>query len=75
MGMKTIWIGTLALAAINTPALAMGRGSNVCEPFMAEYCGGLLQQGHDKLVACLREHWEQLSPDCQAVMTPRDEHS
>jgi hypothetical protein len=58
----------LILPALSSPARAMARGSNVCEPYQARFCGGLLELGHDKLVACLKEHWDDLSQDCRDVL-------
>ncbi len=55
----------------SSSALAMGRGSNPCEPAMDNLCGGLLQQGHALLAACLQEHWNELPDACKAVMTPK----
>jgi hypothetical protein len=55
----------------DSTAFAMGRGSNPCEPAMDNYCGGLLTQGHDKLAACLQEHWDQLPQSCKDLMTPK----
>ena len=61
----------LLLNSLDTSALAMARGSNVCEPFQARFCGGLLELGQDKLVSCLKEHWDDLSQDCRDVLVEK----
>jgi len=58
----------LAISSIPASSFAMGRGSNVCEPYQDLYCNGILELGHDKLVACLKEHWDDLSQDCKDVL-------
>ena len=72
MRMKALWVGLVILSSMSNSALAMGRGSNVCEPFQARFCGGLLELGQDKLVACLKEHWDDLSQDCKEVLIEKN---
>jgi hypothetical protein len=64
---KTSWI-LVGLFVIAPSAMAMGRGSNPCEPAMDEFCGGTLELGHDKLVKCLKEHEAELPSDCKVLM-------
>lgn len=63
----TSWM-LVGILMLSPSAMAMGRGSNPCEPAMDEYCGGVLELGHDKLVKCLKEHEAQLPADCKALM-------
>lgn len=66
--MKTSWILMGLFLTFSSSAMAMGRGSNPCEPAMDEYCGGVLELGHDKLVKCLKDHEAQLPSDCKILM-------
>ena len=66
--LKSTWIMVGIFFVSSSSALAMGRGSNPCEPAMDEYCGGVLELGHDKLVKCLKEHESDLPADCKVLM-------
>jgi hypothetical protein len=68
LSLSVLFLSLLAISTSPSSSLAMGRGSNVCEPYQARFCGGLLELGHDKLVACLKEHWDDLSQDCKDVL-------
>ena len=56
------------LSAFSPSASAMGRGSNPCEPAMDEFCGGILELGHDQLVQCLKQHESELPESCKALL-------
>ncbi len=74
--MKALVLGFVILSSVaSTSAFSMGRGSNVCEPYQARFCGGLLELGQDKLVACLKEHWDDLSQDCKDVLIEKNSSS
>jgi hypothetical protein len=52
-------------------AVAMGRGSNPCEPAMNTYCGGVLELGHEQLVKCLLAHKSDLPQECKKLLEPK----
>jgi hypothetical protein len=74
--MKVLLFGFMILSSFASySAFPMGRGSNVCEPYQARFCGGLLEISHEKLVACLKEHWDDLSQDCKDVLIEKNSSS
>ncbi|MDR3607549.1 MAG: hypothetical protein P4M08_09225 [Oligoflexia bacterium] len=45
---------------------------NTCEPDSARLCLGLAGKSRDAWVNCMREHYAQLTANCQAIMTPKN---
>lgn len=69
-----------ALAQTETPesvqnsevskSMPPGWNGNLCQPDSMRLCLGLEGHSRDAWVQCLREHYAQLTPDCQEVMAP-----
>ena len=51
-------------------ASAMGRmrTSNACEVDANNFCLGVLEQGHDSLVSCLKLHASEISCECKEAI-------
>ncbi len=45
---------------------------NTCEPDSMRVCLGVQGQGRGAWVDCMREHYAQLTADCQKIMNPKN---
>jgi hypothetical protein len=45
---------------------------NTCEPDSMRVCLGVQGQGRATWVKCMREHYAQLTAECQKVMNPKN---
>jgi hypothetical protein len=45
--------------------------NSVCEPDSQRYCLGLINEGTDALLKCLRENEKNLMPPCRAKVIPQ----
>ncbi len=51
-------------------ALPIVWNGNLCEPDSIRLCLGVQGKGRDAWVNCMRDHYDQLTLDCQQVMAP-----
>jgi hypothetical protein len=61
----TVVIGAFAMT--NSVAFAQGAAARACNGDIQAFCAGV-PHGDGKIVQCLRDHQQQLSPGCQADM-------
>jgi hypothetical protein len=60
--------GSGAPAAAKT--MPPGWNGNLCDADSTRVCLGVQGHSRDAWVHCMREHYDQLTPDCQTVMAP-----
>jgi hypothetical protein len=63
----------LMVAFVSTTAMAQDSGrmqaeQQACETDVYTYCNDYIPD-HDRIAACLRKHWSQISRECRKIMS------